>query len=74
MDTLRGIISGLVIALLVLLALALAAYGTMKLTQATEGVGAIALAIFVAILARLTQAADHHADILRHLERKFPDK
>lgn len=65
MDALARFVSGLVLAALILLAIALAVFGAGKVTQATLGVGLIALAIFVAVLARIAQAADHHAELRR---------
>lgn len=70
METLRRIISGFVLAVMVLVAIALAVWGSDRLTQATQGVGIICLAVFVAVLARLAQAADHHAELRRILERE----
>ena len=73
MDTLRRIVSGLVIAILVLASLALAVYGAIQLTQATLGVGALAGAVLLAVLARISQAADHHAELRRRWERASDD-
>jgi hypothetical protein len=69
MDTLRRIVSGFVLAILVLASIALALYGADRLTQATLGVGVICLAVFVAVIARIAQAADHHAALRILLER-----
>ncbi len=69
METLGRIISALAIGFLVLISIAMAFYGATTLTQATTGVGVICLGVFVAILARLMQAADHHAEVRKLLER-----
>lgn len=70
METLRRIVSGFVLAVMVFVAIGLAVWGSDRLTQATQGVGIICLAVFVAVLARLAQAADHHAELRRILERE----
>ena len=69
MDTMRRVISGIVIAILVLASIGLALLGADRLTQATVGVGTICGAVFIAVLARICQAADHHAELRRLLER-----
>ena len=69
MEILRRVVSGIVLVILVLAAIALALYGADHLTQATVGVGAICFGVFVAVLARIAQAADHHAELRRILER-----
>ena len=69
METLRRFVSGLVLAVLVLIAIAFAVYGGNNLTQATLGVGAICAGVFVAVIARIAQASDHHAEMRRLLER-----
>src|SRR5688572_28978235 len=48
---------------LVVVALLAVLWGLLTLTQATQGVGAIAIACFLVILARLAQAGDHHRAI-----------
>lgn len=53
---------------LVLLALVLWFFGFAMLTQATQGVGAVAMACLLAILARMAQAAEHQRVLLRHLQ------
>jgi amino acid transporter len=45
---------------LVLISILLSLAGVVMLSNATAGVGIIALAILVAIYARIAQAADHH--------------
>ena len=52
-------------AILMILAIIAAIAGAMSLSQATLGVGTIALACFLGILARLAQAEAHHRDALR---------
>lgn len=74
METLGRIVSGFVIASLVLVSIGTAAYGALILTTATLGVGAICVAILVAVLARIAQAADHHAEIRRMMERSLPPR
>ena len=69
MEVLRRVVSAIVLVILVLAAIALAVYGAAHLTQATLGVGAICFGVFVAVLARISQAADHHAELRRLLER-----
>ena len=46
---------------LISLSLVVAAGGVATLSEATQGVGALALGCFLAILARICQAAGHHA-------------
>lgn len=69
MNLLRRIVSGLVLAAMLFASVAAAVYGADHLTQATLGVGVLCLGVFIAILARIAQAADHHAEIRRLLER-----
>jgi tryptophan-rich sensory protein len=52
-------------ALLVVIAILAVGYGLISLSQATLGVGMIAIGCFVAILARLVQAAEHHRALSR---------
>lgn len=61
---------GILAGILVLLAIPTALIGALLLTQATTGVGVIALACFLGILARLAQASGHHEEIKRFLEEK----
>lgn len=70
MDILRRVVSGIVITILVLVAIALGLWGADRLTQPTLGVGLICAAVLVAVLARIAQAADHHAELRRLLERQ----
>lgn len=51
--------------LLVILAILIALGAAASLTQATVGVGLMALACLVAIFARLAQASGHHAELKR---------
>lgn len=53
------------IVVLVLIAIAVVAFGVMSLSQATLGVGIIAIGCFIAILARLAQAAEQHKALSR---------
>lgn len=46
--------------LLVIIAILAVVFGVLSLSQATMGVGIIAIGCFIAILARLAQAAEHH--------------
>ncbi len=48
-----------------LLSAVVALFGFTMLTQATNGVGAIALACWLAIVARIAQASDHRAADLK---------
>lgn len=57
----------MVVLLLILAILALAA-GFMFLSQATLGVGVIAAGCFLAIVARIAQAAKHQEELKRMLE------
>ncbi|WP_158070188.1 hypothetical protein [Xanthomonas campestris] len=51
---------------LVVIAILAVAIGVLSLSQATMGVGVIAIGCFIGILARLAQAAEHNrAAILR---------
>ncbi|MGS0516354.1 hypothetical protein ACQR5T_20955 [Xanthomonas oryzae pv. oryzicola] len=51
---------------LVVIAILAVAIGVLSLSQATMGVGVIAIGCFIAILARLAQASEHNkAAILR---------
>lgn len=60
----------------VLAAIGLALLGSNWLTQATLGVGVIALGIFVAVLARIIQAGAAHAHVaaLLKAQQKTDDK
>lgn len=69
MDTLRRVVSGLVLAVLVLVSIGLGLYGMDRLSQATLGVGVLCGAVLVAVLARICQAADHHAELRKLLQR-----
>ena len=52
-------------ALLLVLALLAVGFGALSLSQATLGVGMIAIGCFLAIAARLAQAEVHHRAVLR---------
>ena len=52
-------------ALLLVLALLAVGFGALSLSQATLGVGMIAIGCFLAIAARLAQAEVHHRAALR---------
>ena len=52
-------------ALLVVIALLAVGFGALTLSQATLGVGNIAIGCFIAILARLVQAEVHHRALMR---------
>jgi amino acid transporter len=69
METLRRFVSGLVIGILVLASIGLGLYGADHLTQATLGVGVVCVGVLVAVIARIAQAADHHAELRRIFER-----
>ena len=56
--------------LLSLAALIVALFGALFLTQATMGVGILAGACLLAIFARIVQAANHHAEMLRFQRRQ----
>jgi amino acid transporter len=62
MDTVRSIASTIVLAALILASAGLAVYGAERLTQATLGIGLIGLGVLFAVIARIVQAADHHAE------------
>ena len=53
---------------LVLAALGLAGLGVLLLSEATAGVGVLALACVLGILARIFQASQQHRDLKAHLE------
>jgi len=55
--------------LLVLLALLIGPAGFMLLSNATTGVGVIALACLFAILARIAQAAEQHKELKNLLDQ-----
>ena len=57
MDAMRRVISGIVIAVLVLASIGLALLGADRLTEAAVGVGTICGAVFIVVLARICQAA-----------------
>ncbi len=59
-------------ALLIILALLGAAVGIFTLTQATTGVGFLAVACFLGILARIAQASAHQTEIKKLLAEAFP--
>ncbi len=56
--------------LLVLLAILIALVAGLSLSQATLGVGLMALACLFAIFARLVQAAAQHAELKRLIDQK----
>jgi hypothetical protein len=56
--------------ILIGLALLAMAIGLLSLSQATAGVGGIAAACFLAILARIAQAAHHTDELKKLIERK----
>ena len=58
--------------LLVIVALLVAGIGLFMLTQATVGVGLIAGACLLAILARIAQASSQHAGLRKLLEPRIP--
>lgn len=55
----------MVVRLLVVLAILLALIGFFSLSQATTGVGILACACLFAIFARIAQASDHHAQVMK---------
>lgn len=55
--------------LLILIGIAVALIGAFTLTQATQGVGLLAIACFLAILARMSQAAGHQAQLSNSVPR-----
>lgn len=57
-----------------LVALVAGAIGVLLLTQATMGVGIIALGCLAGILARIIQAGDHLAALRRDLGERFPQR
>lgn len=57
-------LAGAVAVLLVVVSILLVSWGIDSLSKATLGVGIICLGVFVAILARIAQAASHHADLM----------
>ena len=58
--------------LLVLVSLALLGIGLLMITQATLGVGLVAVACVMAILARIAQASDQHAELMRQIRQPQP--
>lgn len=42
--------------------------GALLLSQATQGVGAIAVGLFLAVIGRVLQARAQHAELLKRLE------
>lgn len=74
MRLLARIVSAIVLTALLLLSIVLGLYGANMLSQATQGVGVICLSVLVAVLARIAQASDHHAEIRRLLEDREPPK
>ena len=70
MNAFRRLISGVVFLVLVIASVVLAVLGAELLRLETAGVGAICVAVFIAVLARICQAADHHAELCRLLDRK----
>lgn len=61
-----SVLSGILVAVSLLLAL----FGFVMLTQATNGVGAVALGCFFGILARIAQASAHHQEQLKRLDSR----
>ena len=55
---------------LILLGLLALVLGFFQLSEATLGVGGIAVACFFGILARLAQAARHHTELLGEVKRR----
>lgn len=56
--------------LLVIAALVAVAIGVLALTQATLGIGLIAIGCFLGILARIAQASEHRAATRREANSK----
>jgi hypothetical protein len=52
-------------AILMILGILAVAFGALSLSEATMGVGIIAIGCFLAILARLAQAEAHHRSLSR---------
>jgi hypothetical protein len=57
---------------LVLVALAIGAFGALSLSQATLGVGIICLACLLGILGRIAQAYEQHKEIRKLLQKNAP--
>jgi hypothetical protein len=53
---------------LLVLSVLLAVFGTAVLSQATQGVGLLAQALFLAVLARIAQAARQHEEAMKRWE------
>lgn len=53
--------------LLALAAFAALGFGLLQLTQATEGVGFIAIGVFLIACVRINQATGQHAEIMKRL-------
>lgn len=64
------LVSAFVIGALVLIAVALATAAMIRLRPELFDIGLLALALLTAIIARVIQAADHHAEVRRLLGRK----
>lgn len=58
--------------LLIILAVVAAVVGLLALSSATLGVGILALACFLGICVRLTQAARHHQEVMAALHAPAP--
>ena len=56
--------------ILILLGLLALVFGFFQLSEATLGVGGIAIACFLGILARLAQAARHHEELMSRVEQR----
>lgn len=52
-------------ALLIVVAIGSGLIGSLLLTQATAGVGAICFGLLLAVLARINQAGEHHREITK---------
>lgn len=58
------------VALLVIAAIIAVLVGTMLMTQATLGIGVIAIGIFLGVLARILQADSNHRKLAKLLEQR----
>lgn len=62
-----------IVTILILLSLLVGFFGFSNLTVATQGVGLLAAAVLLAILARIAQAAGHHYELKSLLRRREQD-
>lgn len=62
----------MLVAIFVILAICIVGFGALSLSQATAGVGIIAIGCFFGILARLAQASAHHDELKKLIAEPRP--